>query len=61
VTMPPHLWVDELGLRAFRKTIETVNSQREAMGIQRLKARTTAAFELKVHASLLALTLSNVA
>ena len=61
VTMPPHLWVDELGLRAFRKTIETVNSQREAMGIQRLKARTTAGFELKVHASLLALTLSNVA
>ena len=60
-TMSPHPWVDELGLRAFCKTSETVNSQLEPMGIQRLKARTTAVFELKVHASLLALILSTVA
>ena len=54
--MQPHEWVvDELELREYRHTIETVNSQAEAMGIERVHARTNAGFDLKVHASLLAL------
>jgi len=54
--MQPHGWfLDELELREYRHTIETVNSQAEAMGLERLHARTNAGFELKVHASLLAL------
>ena len=58
--MKPHAWfVDELELREYRHTIETVNSQCEAMGLQRLHARTNAGFEVKVHASLVALQVSN--
>ncbi len=54
--MKAHAWfLDELELREYRHTIETVNSQAEAMGIERLHARTNAGFELKVHASLVAL------
>lgn len=54
--MTPHAWfVDELELREYRHTIETVNSQAEAMGIERLHARTNAGVEVKVHASLIAL------
>jgi Transposase DDE domain len=58
--MRPNLWADKLAIRAFRKRIETLNSQLEAMGLQRLRARTTAGFEIKVHASLLALACANV-
>lgn len=58
--MQPHAWfLDEMELREYRHTIETVNSQAEAMGLERLHARTNAGFELKVHASLLALQCSN--
>src|SRR5215213_699377 len=57
--MRPNLWADKLALRAYRKAIETVNSQLEAMGVQRLHARTTAGRELKVQASLLALACAN--
>ena len=57
--MRPNLWADKLALRACRKAIETVNSQLEAMGVQRLHARSTAGRELKVHASLLALACAN--
>jgi len=54
--MQPHAWfVDELELREYRHTIETVNSQAEAMGIERLHARTNGGVDLKVHASLIAL------
>ncbi len=54
--MQPHEWfVDELEVREYRQTIETVNAQAEAMGIERLHARTNAGFDLKVHASLIAL------
>lgn len=53
--MQPHHWLDELHLREYRHGIETVNSQLESMGLQRLRARTNAGFELKVHSSLLAL------
>ncbi len=55
----PNTWAEGLGLRAFRKTIETVNSQFEAMGLQRLRARTNAGFEIKVQASVLALACAN--
>jgi hypothetical protein len=57
--MRPNLWADKLAIREFRKRIESLNSQLEAMGVQRLRARTPAGFELKVHASLLALVCAN--
>ena len=47
-------------IRQHRSMIETVNSQLEKMGIQRLHARTNSGFALKVLASLVALTLANV-
>ena len=58
--MTPHTWAEGLGLRAFRKASETVNSQFEAMGLQRLRARTNAGFDLKVQASVLALACANL-
>ena len=50
-----HDWADEYDLRQYRKGIETVNSQLESMGINRLRARTNDGFFIKVQASLLAL------
>ncbi len=59
--MAPHAWfLDDIELREYRHTIETVNSQLEKMGIERLHARTNAGFDLKVHASLIALTCTNI-
>ncbi|MCG8349761.1 MAG: IS982 family transposase [Chloroflexales bacterium] len=59
--MQPHAWfVDEIELREYRHTIETVNSQLEKMGIERLYTRTNTGFDLKVHASLIALTCTNM-
>jgi hypothetical protein len=55
----PNPWADKLALREHRKRVETSNSQLEAMGLQRLRARTNPGFELKVHASLVALTVIN--
>jgi hypothetical protein len=58
--MAPHAWfVDDIELREYRHTIETVNSQLEKMGVERLAARTNAGFELKVHASLIAVACTN--
>ena len=58
--MAPHAWfLDDLELREYRHTIETVNSQLEKMGVERLHARTNPGLELKVHASLIALTCTN--
>ncbi len=57
--MRPNRWADKLALRECRKRIETLNSQLEAMGLQRLHARTNAGSELKVHASLLAAVITN--
>jgi hypothetical protein len=57
--MAPNLWADKLALREHRLRVETSNSQLEAMGLQRLHARTNPGFELKVHASLVALTVIN--
>src|SRR5215210_4445175 len=45
--MQPLDWWDEFDLRLYRHTIETVNSQLEKMGIERLYARTIAGFLLK--------------
>jgi hypothetical protein len=55
-----HRWADEYDLRLYRHTIETFNSQLEKMGLERLYARTNAGFDLKVHASLLALAFTNL-
>lgn len=46
-------------IRQHRFVIETVNSQLEKMGLQRLHARTTTGAALKVLASLIALALTN--
>ncbi len=60
--MQPHGWfLDELELREYRHTIETVNSQLENMGVERLHARTNAGLDLKLHASLIAVTCTNFA
>jgi hypothetical protein len=59
--MRPNLWADKLALRAWRKRIEGLYSQLEAMGVQRLRARTTPGLQLKLHASLLAATITNAA
>ena len=48
------------GLQRYRKSIETVNSQLESMGTQRLKARTNQGFFIKVQASLLAIVLAKL-
>ncbi len=47
------------GLARYRRRIETVNSQLESMGIQRLRARTRGGFEIENHAPLLALAVAN--
>lgn len=53
--MKPNTFLEQAYLRWYRKSIETVNSRLEKMGIQRLHARTNNGFGLKVYASLLAL------
>ena len=53
--MQLHEWTDEYDLRLYRTSIETVNSQLESLGFQRLRARTNEGFDTKVHASLIAL------
>lgn len=59
--MAPHAWfLDDLELREYRHTIETVNSQLEKMGVERLHARSNTGFDLKVHASLIALACTNL-
>ncbi len=57
--MRPNDWDDKLALRAYRKRIEALFSQLEAMGVQRLRARTNPGLELKLHAALLAATIAN--
>jgi hypothetical protein len=48
------------GLRLYRHTIESANSQLVRMGIQSLHARTDQGLAIKVLASLLALTCINI-
>ena len=57
--MRPNRWADKRALRAWRKRIETLYSQLEQMGVQRLHARTNPGLELKVQASLLAAVVTN--
>jgi hypothetical protein len=57
--MTPNTWLEKVAIREHRKRIETSNSQLEAMGVQRLRARTNPGFELKVFASVLALIFIN--
>ena len=59
--MWPTEWDDALALSEERHTIETLFSQLAAMGIARLHVRSVAGLELKVHASLLALTCARAA
>jgi hypothetical protein len=59
--MQPNSWADRLILRHQRQRVETLNSQLEKMGLQRLHARTNGGFEIKVHASVLALLCANAA
>lgn len=58
--MTPNSWADDYDLRLYRKQIETVYSQMEAMGVQRLHVRTQLGLDLKTHASLLALAFANL-
>jgi single-strand DNA-binding protein len=52
--------IDAYELEEFRRRIETINSQLQSMGLERLHARTHAGFEIMVHASLLALSVINL-
>ncbi len=52
--------MDIIELRTYRHTIETVNSQLEKMGIELLPRGANAGFEPKVHATLIALTCTNM-
>jgi hypothetical protein len=58
--MEPNTWADDFDLRLYRKRIETIYSQLDAMGIQRLHARTNPGFELKAWSGLIALAFSNI-
>jgi len=58
--MHPHEWVDEYDLTLYRRRIETVYSQLESMGVNRLHVRTQAGLEIKLNASLLALAFKNM-
>src|SRR5215203_1152774 len=58
--MLPNDWADDYDLALYRKRIESVYSQLEAMGLQRLHARTNLGFDLKAFASLLALAFTNI-
>jgi Transposase DDE domain len=57
--MAPNSWEEVEGLWQYRKGIESVNSQMTAWGIQRLHARTNEGFAIKVHATVLAVALTN--
>jgi len=57
--LAPTRWADTRALRAYRKRIEARYRQLEAMGVQRLRARTTPGLALKRHAALLAVSIAN--
>ncbi len=56
----PNTFEEWCGLKQYRHSIESANSQLEKMGIQRLHARTNEGFSIKVLASLLALLCINL-
>jgi len=56
-----HAWVmDAIALRTYRHPIETVKRHLEQIGMERRSARTTAGFERKVHATLIARICTNM-
>ncbi len=58
--MQPLEWIDEYELKHYRTGIEMRNSQIEKMGIERLYARTNTGFEIKFHASVFALSVTDL-
>lgn len=58
--MAPNSWADDFDLRHSRQRFETLYSQMEMMGTQRLHVRTNLGFDLKAWASLLALAFTNI-
>lgn len=58
--MAPNSYEERALLDEYRHGIETVNSQAEKMGLERLYARTNAGFEIKVAATVVALVMSNL-
>lgn len=58
--MKPNSFEEWCDLKWYRHAIETLNSQLEKMGVQRLHARTNQGLALKVLASLLALVCTNL-
>ena len=58
--MTPNPWADEYDRRLYRRPIDTLYSQLQAMAVQPLHAPTNHAFDLKTYASLLALPFTNI-
>jgi hypothetical protein len=58
--MRPNSWEERGALQQHRHVVETLNSQAEKMGLERLYARTNAGFDIKVAASVVALVFSNL-
>lgn len=58
--MSPNSWEERARLEEYRHSIETLNSQAEKMGLERLYARTNPGLEIKVAASVVALVFSNL-
>jgi Transposase DDE domain len=58
--MRPNSWAERQALEQHRHTVETLNSQAEKMGLERLYARTNAGLDIKVAASVVALVFSNI-
>lgn len=59
VNMEPNPIDERVALRTHRHAVESLNSQLERMGAERLYARTNVGFELKVWASLVAVIMTN--
>jgi hypothetical protein len=57
--MRPNSWAERQALEQHRHTVETLNSQAEKMGLERLYAWTNAGLDIKVAASVVALVFSN--
>lgn len=58
--MRPNSWADDYDLALYRSSIETLYSQLESMGLQRLHVRTHHGLDIKAWASLLALAFTNI-
>jgi Transposase DDE domain len=58
--MTPNSWEERQRLEEYRHGIETLNSQAEKMGLERLYARSNEGFAIKVTASVVALVFSNI-